>query len=86
MKPTKIQQTKIGETTESPETKSKKRSKKTKLNSTEKFYVQKNSREIWKVIHRILNQTWAHALNTLTKRLKDLPEKMQQPMTSYYLT
>ena len=36
------------EPTESPETKSRKRLKKRKLNSTEKF---------WKVIHRILNQT-----------------------------
>ena len=55
MKGTKIQQTKTGTTTESPETKSKKRSKKRKLNSAEKFYLQKNSKEIWKVIHCILN-------------------------------
>ena len=41
MKRTKIQQTKTGEPTKSPETKSKKQSKKRKLSSTEKFYLQK---------------------------------------------
>ena len=55
MKRSKIQQTKTGKPTESPETKSKKRSKKRKLNAREKFYLQKNRKEIWKVIHRILN-------------------------------
>ena len=38
---TKIQQTKTGKPTESPETKSKKRSMKRKPNSIEKFYLQK---------------------------------------------
>ena len=55
MKRTKIQQTKTGKPTESPETKSKKRSKKKKLNSIEKVLSSKNSKKIWKVIHRILN-------------------------------
>ena len=43
MKRTKIQQTKTGELKESPETKSKKQSKKIKLSSTEKFYLQKTA-------------------------------------------
>ena len=61
MKRTKMQQTKTGEPTESPETKSRKRSKKKKLNSTETFYLQKPAKKIWKVIHRILNPN----MNTL---------------------
>ena len=54
MKRTKIRQTKTGEPTESPETKSKEQSKKRKLNFTE-VLSSKNSKEIWKVIHCILN-------------------------------
>ena len=54
MKRTKIRQAKTGESTESPEIKSKKPSKKRKLNFTE-VLSSKNSKEIWKVIHCILN-------------------------------
>ena len=90
MKRTKIQQAKTGEATESPETKSKKQSKKSKLNSTEKFYLKKNSKEIWTVIHSILKPSMstlqAHPSPLNEKRLKDLSGKMQQPMTLYYLT
>ena len=45
MKLTKIQQTKTGEATESPEAKSKKQSKKKKLNFTEMFYLQKTAKK-----------------------------------------
>ena len=45
MKCTKIQQTKTAEPTESPETKSKRRSKKRKLTSKEKFYLQKTAKK-----------------------------------------
>ena len=55
MKRTKMQQKKTGEPTKSPETKSRKRSTKKKLNSTETFYLQKPAKKNWKVIHRILN-------------------------------
>ena len=44
MKRTKIQQIKAREPTKSPETKSKKLSKKRKLNSTENFYRQKTAK------------------------------------------
>ena len=53
----------------------------------------KNSKEIWKVIHRILNpnmstlQADPSALNEFfNKRLKDLSGKMQQRMALYYFT
>ena len=45
MKRTKTQQTKTVEPTESPESKSKKRSEKRKLSSTEKFYLQKTAKK-----------------------------------------
>ena len=70
-----VLQIKTGESTESPGTKSKKRSKKRKLNSTEKLYLPKNSKEIWKVIHGILNpnistlQVDPSALNKTAERL-----------------
>ena len=48
MKLTKIQQTKTGEPTERPETKSKKQSEKRKLNSTEKFYLHKTAKKFGK--------------------------------------
>ena len=48
MKRTKIQQTKTGEPRESGETKSKKWSNKRKLNSTEKFYLQKTAKKFGK--------------------------------------
>ena len=55
MKPTKIQQTKTGKPTESPETKSKKQKKEKKTQFYRKVLSSKNSKQIWKVIHRILN-------------------------------
>ena len=53
--------------------------------------IKKAIKQIWKVI-RIINPNMSTlqedpcALNKLSKRLRDLSGKMQQPMTLYYLT
>ena len=55
MKRTKIQQTKTGEPTESPENKIKKAIKEKQTQFYREVLLSKNSKEIGKVIHRIIN-------------------------------